>query len=233
MVPSVYGGTHCNNTLRPGASLYGLRTNYRDIPRGTTHARSSRHGTCYCMHARVKTHRTKTLPLQTKVRGFTLLELLVVISIIGILATLVYPSVLASRKQAYVTKTKAEFRSIATAVELYSNNIGGYPPDVSRNLPAGIETYLAPGNWPAAPWPGSVYDWDNWAPANLDYAPFAQVYHISVRFCPLNEPGECQFPNEPWAANFDYYSSAYYCISGPCRSHSDRPTSHPGYCINC
>ena len=163
--------------------------------------------------------------------GFTLVELLVVISIIGILTTLVFPLVSSARKAAYYTRAKAELRNIAVAVERYSIDIGGYPADVNRNLPPGLETYLAPGKWPEAPWPSSVYDWDNWAPGDLSYPPNTQTYQISIRFC--SAPGVCTFPNEPWAANFDYYSAAYYCISGSCRSHSSKPTTHPGYCINC
>lgn len=163
--------------------------------------------------------------------GFTLVELLVVISIIGILATLIFPQVIAARKAAYLARAKAELRNVAIAVERYSIDNGGYPLDVSRNLPSGLEQYLAPGNWPAAPWPGSVYDWDNWSPSALQYAPKTQTYQISIRFC--SAPGVCTFPNEPWAQNFDYYSAVYYCISGSCRAHSDMPPTHPSYCINC
>lgn len=167
-------------------------------------------------------------------QGFTLMELLVVISIIGILATLLFPAFSSARNAAYLTRTKAEFRSISVAIELFSNNAGiAYPPDVNRGLPPGLEAYLAPGAWPEAPWPGSLYDWDVWAPGDLSYPPYEQVYQISVRFCPLNQPSQCQFPQEDWAQNFDYYSAVYYCISGPCRSHSGKPADHPGYCVNC
>ena len=163
--------------------------------------------------------------------GFTLVELLVVISIIGILTTLVFPMVSGARKAAYYSRAKAETRNIAVALERYAIDNGNYPPDVSRALPPGLETYLAGGVWPAAPWPGSVYDWDNWAPSDLQHNPKVQTYQISVRFC--TSPSNCAFPNEPWAANFDYYSAAYYCISGSCRAHSNKPTTHPSYCINC
>jgi len=163
--------------------------------------------------------------------GFTLVELLVVISIIGILATIIFPFVVNARKAAYVARAKAELRNIGMAVERYSIDNGGYPADANRNLPPGLEAYLAPGVWPAAPWPGSVYDWDNWAPSDLTHNPKIQTYQVSIRFC--TNPGNCQFPNEPWAENFDYYSAVYYCISGSCRAHSSRQTSHAGYCVNC
>ena len=167
------------------------------------------------------------------INGFTLIELLVVISIIGILSTLILPSFISARNAAYQARAKAELRQVATALELYANDHGGYPPDANRDLPPGLEAYLAGDNWPKAPWPGSVYDWDSWSPSDLTYDPKQQVYQISIRFCPLNQPNACTFPDEPWAQNFDYYSAAYYCVSGPCRAHSTLPIDHPAYCINC
>lgn len=166
--------------------------------------------------------------------GFTLMELMIVISIIGILAALIFPVFTSARNAAYVARSKTEFKSIATALELYTNATGSqYPADVDRGLPPGLESYLGPGEWPEAPWPGSVYDWDSWNAEDLAYSPQEPVRQISIRFCPLNQPALCKFPHEPWAVDFDYYSSVYYCISGSCRSHSSKPANHPGYCVNC
>jgi prepilin-type N-terminal cleavage/methylation domain-containing protein len=161
--------------------------------------------------------------------GFTLIELLVVIAVIGILATIVLVSLNSARDKAYEARSKAEGKNIVTALELYASTYGDYPPDTDRDLPPGIEQYLGAGEWPKAPWPGSIYDWDNWN----DPLTGEKIYQISVRFCPLGQPDQCQFPNRPWAANFDYYSSAYFCISGPCRAHISQPINHPGYCLNC
>ncbi|TSC69071.1 MAG: hypothetical protein G01um101456_366 [Parcubacteria group bacterium Gr01-1014_56] len=168
-----------------------------------------------------------------KPSGFTLVELLIVIAIIGILASIIFPAVQSARDKAYLSRAKAEFRSINTALEMYAANQGSYPPDANRDMPPGLEAYLGTGNWPKAPWPGSLYDWDAWAPGDLSFDPKEQVYQISIRFCPAGQPTQCTFPNEPWAQNFDYYSAAYYCIAGPCRAHSDQPPTHPGYCLNC
>jgi general secretion pathway protein G len=61
-------------------------------------------------------------------KGFTLIELLVVISIIGILATLVTANLNAARSRARDTERKSDLKNIQTALRLYYNDNGGYPP---------------------------------------------------------------------------------------------------------
>lgn len=163
--------------------------------------------------------------------GFTLVELLLVISIIGILATILIPTYFSAREGARVARAKLELRSIAEALQRYQIDNGSYPPDVSRGLPSGLEQYLPGGTWPAPPWSGALYDWDNWAPGDLSYPPNTQTYQVSIRFC--TDVSTCNFPPESWAQNFDYYSAAYYCISGSCRAHSSQPVNYPAYCLNC
>jgi general secretion pathway protein G len=60
--------------------------------------------------------------------GFTLAELMVVIVIIGLLATLVVPNVMKKLFTANITKAKADIQSIASAVDSYAiENAGRYP----------------------------------------------------------------------------------------------------------
>lgn len=168
----------------------------------------------------------------TEEQAFTLIELLMVISIIGLLAVIVITSLAAARQNSYMSRAKLEFKQIAEALELYANDHSGtYPSDVSRGIPAGLEPYLKGGVWPTPPWPNSFYDWENWGPADLAYPPQVQTYQISIRFC--SAVGACSIPNESWATGFDYYSALYYCVGGSCRSHSSQPANYPGYCINC
>ncbi|MFA7302226.1 MAG: type II secretion system protein [Candidatus Paceibacterota bacterium] len=162
--------------------------------------------------------------------GFTLIEVLIVVAIIGILARYVLPSIKNGLDKAYVARAATELHSINESLEMYKNDHGGnFPPDADRDIPPGLEQYLAPGVWPDAAWPGSVFDWENW----IDPISGERIYQISIRFCPVNQPAQCRFPGSDWAQDFDYFSSVYYCISGACRSHINKPLNHPGHCINC
>ncbi len=163
-------------------------------------------------------------------KGFSIIELLVVISIIGYLAYIVIGSLNTAREKGNMSRARQELKNVAQALELYAIDHGGYPPDVARGLPNGIEAYLPGGVWPTAVWPGSVFDWDN----GVDSSSGLPIYQISIRFCPAGGPlSACQFPPESWAANFDVNSSLYYCVQGACRAHLDEVVNYPGYCINC
>lgn len=60
-------------------------------------------------------------------KGFTFLELVVVIAILGILAAIVGPGLLSFRSRAYVTQTDANLKSIKKAVDSYYFAVGKYP----------------------------------------------------------------------------------------------------------
>jgi general secretion pathway protein G len=59
--------------------------------------------------------------------GFTLVELLVVLAIIGLIAALVAPQVLRYLGSARVDTTKAQLKNIGGALELYYLDVGKYP----------------------------------------------------------------------------------------------------------
>lgn len=63
--------------------------------------------------------------------GFTLVELLVVLAIIGLVAALVAPQVLRYLGSARVSTTQAQLNNIGSALELYYLDTGTYPsPDL-------------------------------------------------------------------------------------------------------
>lgn len=59
--------------------------------------------------------------------GFTLVELLVVLAIIGLVAALVAPQVLRYLGSARVSTTQTQLKSLGSALELYYLDIGSYP----------------------------------------------------------------------------------------------------------
>jgi len=61
-------------------------------------------------------------------RGFSLIELLVVIAIIAILAGIAFPVFARSKDAAYRNADMAKMNELRTAIQLYRNDQGGYPP---------------------------------------------------------------------------------------------------------
>jgi prepilin-type N-terminal cleavage/methylation domain-containing protein len=89
--------------------------------------------------------------MKNKKPAFTLIELLVVIAIIGILATLAVVALQNARKNARDAKRIADVRQIQTALELYYNDVGVYPDEVTSSISYGSNVYMA--TYPSAPTP--------------------------------------------------------------------------------
>lgn len=66
-------------------------------------------------------------------RGFTLFELLVVISIIGILAAVGLASYSSTQKRARDAKRKEDLKTLQTALEQYYASMGSYPDPCYEN----------------------------------------------------------------------------------------------------
>lgn len=176
-------------------------------------------------------------------QGFTLIEVLIVMAVtITLVAGFTYTFARRGKDKAYLTRSESEMIMIGNAIKLKVQAENVYPGDVSRALPAGIEQYIATPNktWPNAPWPGSVYDYENWDGG--------EVVQISARFCRVGEDAICKANAEKYLkntvsstvlANWDSYSSVYYCIkenlssaTQRCRSHESKPVTHPGYRVD-
>lgn len=68
-----------------------------------------------------------SLPRRRRQAGFTLIEVMVVVAIIGILALIIVPNVVGKDDQARVTSTKASLSAVANALELYKLDNYRYP----------------------------------------------------------------------------------------------------------
>ena len=62
-------------------------------------------------------------------KAFTLIELLIVVAIIAILAAIAVPNFLAFQTRAKVSRSMADMRGIATALEAYAVDHSDYPPN--------------------------------------------------------------------------------------------------------
>lgn len=70
---------------------------------------------------------SQIVPCPTSSRGFTLLELLVVIVIIGLLASYVGPKYFAQIGKSEVTVAKAQIEGLGKALDTYRIDMGSYP----------------------------------------------------------------------------------------------------------
>ncbi|ADU64814.1 general secretion pathway protein G [Desulfurispirillum indicum S5] len=107
--------------------------------------------------------------VHSRAKGFTLIEIMVVVVILGILAALVVPNILQRPDEARVTAARADIRAIANALEMYRLDNHTYPStdqglDALVRRPSGFpearnwnsEGYLK--NIPRDPW-GNDYQY--------------------------------------------------------------------------
>lgn len=109
-----------------------------------------------------------------KSRGFTLIEIMVVVVIIGLLATLILPRVLGRQEEAMVIKSKSDIRALTSALKLYKLDNFKFP-----TTSDGLDVLVSGGKdgkgyidrLPADPWgnnyqylyPGEKMEFDLWS----------------------------------------------------------------------
>jgi len=71
--------------------------------------------------------RTSHTSIDRQRRGFTLIELMIVVVILGLLSTIIVPKIMNRPEQARRVKAQAEIRNIQSALRLFKTDTGDYP----------------------------------------------------------------------------------------------------------
>ena len=95
-----------------------------------------------------------------KKKGFTLVELLIVIAVIAILATIVTPTAFKALDKSKVSTVEADYKAIKTATLNFHADTGKWPTDSLdfTTKPSGVSGWNGPyiDHWPSqTPWGGT------------------------------------------------------------------------------
>ena len=103
------------------------------------------------------TQLSKIFKNSTRQLGFTLLELLVVVSIIGILIAISSAAFSTAQKKSRDAKRHGDVKSMQNAFEQYAAQSSGIYATPCNSMMSVNGVALIPGGWPADPKPGQVY----------------------------------------------------------------------------
>jgi prepilin-type N-terminal cleavage/methylation domain-containing protein len=109
-------------------------------------------------------------------QGFTLVEIMIVVAIIGVLCAIATPSFLKSRARAKVNRMAADIRVFADAFDMYDMEMGGLPASgANSTVPAGMESYIDAKYFAPETPCGGLWRW-----MNTSAGVFSQYYALCV-----------------------------------------------------
>lgn len=161
--------------------------------------------------------------------GFTLVELLVVMAIIGVLVTIAGGGFRLSQVRGRDTQRKSDLKQIANALELYYSDYGAYP-DSSSGMIAACGGSLAPCSWGA----GEFTDGKTFYFKVVPKDPSAsQSFYYRVPDAPLNQKFQLfaalENPEDPDCLGGDCSAPpvAYACGGETCNFSITSPNTTP------
>lgn len=117
-------------------------------------------------------------------KGFTLVELLIVLLVIGLISSFAFPKYTSIQNKAKITNAKAFAHSLQIALESYYIGEGSYPTGSSISASKLIETLNSNGDFgstPKNPFTGSTYgEKDTSGKITYTYDTTTQVYTITL-----------------------------------------------------
>lgn len=162
-------------------------------------------------------------------KGFSLIELLIVVAIISIITAIVVPNLMSANIRAKVSGVKADMGSIAIALEDYKVDHGEYPRDsrFSRSASYASDIIAQPNQ----AFDGKSGSDDGNDAIGLGYlvypkANFEPTYLKRIAGDPFNDSGEEDWDGTSGAHNHHYlYYTGKWSVNGPidCITSNDSP----------
>lgn len=125
---------------------------------------------------------------QRQQRGFTLVEIMIVVVIIGLLVTMGLPAFQSAREASQNARFYNDCRTFATAAETYAFEMGMIVGDPGTgDVPADFEDYIKIEKWEGKPSIGGDWDFDldfgYFGVGAVDYTvPDAQIQKLDEKF---------------------------------------------------